>query len=120
MRVKGLLVVAALAASLAVASVALAAAARTDTSFKMKDRGDHVEYSGKVTSDPPRQTCIAGRKVKIFHRGILIAETRTDSNGSWAVDGPRPPEGDEVTAKVVKKKKGGRTICRGKSVTDVF
>lgn len=108
------------AACLVLASVALAAAANTATTLKMKDRGDSVEYSGKVTSDPSKPLCISGRKVQVFHQGILIAETVTESNGSWKVAGPRPPKGDEVTVIVKKVKRKGKTRCRSASVTDVF
>jgi hypothetical protein len=116
---KGLLCAVA-AACVVSASVALAAAANTATTFKMKDRGDSVEYSGKVTSDPSKPLCISGRKVQVYHRGILIAETVTESNGNWEVAGPRPPEGDEVTVIVKKVKRKGKTRCRSASVTEVF
>ena len=108
------------AACLVLASVALAAGATTATTFKMKDRGDSVEYSGKVTADPPKTICIDGRRVEVFHRGVKIATTLTDSNGSWKVDGPRPPKGDEVTVVVKKVKRKGKTKCKSASVTDVF
>jgi hypothetical protein len=118
MQGKGLLVVAAIVASLAIASVALAATS-TDTTFKMKATDGEVEYSGKVTSHPRRARCIEGRKVKIFHRGILIAETETNKDGEWKVDGPRPPVGDNVTAEVTKKGKR-KKACKGTEVTKEF
>jgi hypothetical protein len=116
---KGLLF-AALGACLVLASIAMAAAATTGTTFKMKDRGDFVEYSGKVTSDPSKTLCISGRRVQVFHQGIQIAETVSDANGNWKVDGPRPPVGDDVGVFIKKVKRHGKTRCKPASVTSPF
>ncbi len=107
-------------ACLVLASVALAAAATTSTTFKMKDKGVNVEYSGKVTADPPKTICVAQRRVEVFHRGIKIATTLTETNGTWKVDGPRPPDGDDVTVIVKKVKRKGKTRCKSASVTAPF
>jgi hypothetical protein len=106
-------------AALALGTVAYAAAADTDTTFKMEAQSaTSVKYSGKVTSDDNH--CIKGRKVVIIHRGVTIARTETDGDGKWSVIGPRPPKGDNVTAKVKPKRKHGKTICKGTKVTKEF
>jgi hypothetical protein len=113
-----LIAICAVTASLAVGAVAYAAA-DTDTTFKMEAKSPTtVEYSGKVTSDSSR--CIKGRRVNVIHRGVRIASTTTDADGKWKVIGPRPPKGDDVTAKVKPKRKRGKTICKGTSVKKEF
>ncbi len=114
-----LVVVATFVASLALEGAALAAP-ETDTTFRMEDKGNYVEYKGTVTSDPVRQRCIRNRAIRIYHDGILIASTTTDADGKWKVNGPRPPNGDEVTVEVRKKRKRGKTICQGTEVTKTF
>jgi hypothetical protein len=116
---KGLLLAIA-AACLVSASVALAAPAVSNTTLKMKDRGTGVEYSGKVTADPPKTICIAQRRIEVFHAGVRIATTLTEENGSWKVEGPRPPVGDEVTVIAKKVKRKGKTKCKTASVTEVY
>jgi hypothetical protein len=119
MRVKGLLVVVVAVMSLALAGVALAAKADTDTTFKMKAKSPtKVEYSGKVTSDPNRARCVKGRVVSIFHNDVEIARTETDENGEWKVKGPRPPEGDVVSAYVHPVP--GRRGCKDVEVAKRF
>ena len=107
----------ALVTSLAVGGVALATPS-TKTTFAMDDQGPYVEYSGKVTSSSGR--CVADRAVKIFHAGVLIAQTTTNANGTWSVIGPKPPDGDNVTVKVKPKKRDGVVLCKGTSVTKAF
>jgi hypothetical protein len=51
---------------------------------------------------------------------VKIAETVTDEDGKWKAIGPRPPKGDDVTAKVKPKRKRGKTLCKGTSVTKEF
>jgi hypothetical protein len=119
MRIKGVLFVAAIVASLAVADVAVAAKADTDTTFKAKPISrTKAEYSGKVTSDPNRRRCVKGRVVSIFHNDIEIARTETDEDGKWKVKGPRPPRGDVVTAYVHEVP--GRRGCKDVAVDKVF
>jgi hypothetical protein len=119
MKSKALLVaIGAMTAALALSAVAYAAA-DTDTTFRMEVKSPTtVEYSGKVTSDSNR--CVKGRRVNIIHRGVKIAETVTDEDGKWKAIGPRPPKGDDVTAKVKPKRKRGKTLCKGTSVTKEF
>ena len=107
----------ALTATLFVETAAVAAAS-TSTTFNMEDYGSYVTYSGKVSSAKP--ACEKNRKIQVFHNGVLIAETRTDEDGNWSVNGPVPPDGDSVTVKVKKKKRGGKVICRGTSKTETF
>lgn len=105
-------------ASLAFSSVALATGS-TKTTFKMEDQGSYVKYSGQVSSNSDK--CIGGRIVKVFHKGVKIAETKTNAEGRWSVIGPKPPDGDEVTVKVAKKRNSrGKVICAGDRVTRVF
>jgi hypothetical protein len=118
MRKPVLLIAVALAASLFFETAALAAAAGTDTTFKMEDNGSSVTYSGRVSSNSDR--CIKNRRVKIFHKGVNIANATTDADGKWSVEGPKPPDGDNVTAEVKKKRKNGKTICKSTSVTKTF
>jgi hypothetical protein len=51
---------------------------------------------------------------------VKIAETVTGEDGKWKVLGPRPPKGDDVTAKVKPKRQRGKTICKRTSVTKEF
>lgn len=116
MKGKALMIaVAVVAVSAASVGVAVAKEVDTDTTFKMKDLGTKVEYSGKVSAD--KDKCVKRRRVEIFHRGVKIAETTTDEDGNWKKTGRRPPEGDEVTAKVKKKRRRG---CKGVEVTKTF
>ena len=108
----------ALVTSLLGGSVALAGAATTSTTFRMNDEGGFVEYKGRV--DSPSARCIKNRVIEIFHNGVKIGETRTDEDGRWSVDGPVPPDGDDVTVKVKPKKRRGKTICKGTSRTKAF
>ncbi len=112
------LIAIALVSSLVISGTAVAAAGSTSTTFKMVDKGTHVTYKGKVSSN--QQRCIGDRKVIIIHNGVRIARDTTNADGEWQKDGPRPPVGDKVKAKVKKKRKNGQTICRATSVTKTF
>jgi hypothetical protein len=104
---------------LAFASVALGAPT-SDTTFKMRDLGARVQYSGKVTSDPAKQKCIEDRRVEVFHRGVRIVRTLTDAQGRWKKKGPKPPKGDDVTVVVAEVRRGDKVICEEASVTKPF
>ena len=70
-------------------------------------------FSGRVRSD--RTACMVGRSINITHNGVLIATTTTDVAGNYAVNGPRPPKGDDVVTtmrkKVLKKSRKHRHRC---------
>jgi hypothetical protein len=55
-------------------------------------------YRGVVRSK--RDRCVKGRIVRLFHKGDLIGEGRTDQDGNFKIDGPIAPAGDSVVAKV--------------------
>ena len=108
----------ALVMSLALDGVALAAGgARTTTTFRMRDEGSFVTYKGRVDSS---DRCIKSRVVEVWHNGVKIAETTTNENGNWVVDGPVPPNGDQVKVIVKAKRRDGRTICRKGSNVKTF
>ena len=117
MRRIAVVVALALTATLFLDAAALAVAS-TSTTFTMEDQGSSVLYSGRIDSE--RASCVRNRVVKVFHKGVLIAETRSDADGFWSVVGPKPPAGDEVTVQVTKKKRRGKVICRGTSKTKTF
>lgn len=95
-----------------------------------------ARYSGTLITDPkdppPKEApkdvkkrvrkavneCLDGRVVSVFHRGVLIARTLSDDDGSWSVRGPVPPAGETVDV-VVSKRKSGLAACKGALKEDV-
>jgi antitoxin (DNA-binding transcriptional repressor) of toxin-antitoxin stability system len=59
------------------------------------------QFSGKVTST--KAACKAGRTITITQAGTPIATTVSNVSGDWAVTGPVPPKGTEITASTPKK-----------------
>lgn len=119
MRKIAVVLVLALAAPFALGNVALAEPADTDTTFRMRDEGSFVVYKGRVSSD--RDRCERGREVEIYHDGVLIGKTTTDEDGRWNTQGPVPPDGDKVTAKVLPKtNRAGEVVCEGTKNTKTF
>jgi hypothetical protein len=87
-----------------------------------------ARYSGQLITDPkkppdkdaPKQIrkrakkatseCLDGRVVTVFHRGVEIARTLTNEDGSWSVTGPVPPAGEKVDV-IVSARRSGLAKC---------
>lgn len=63
-----------------------------------------VVADGSISQDPLNIECTKRRLVKIIHNRVVIASGKTTKGGTFQIVGPRPPSGDNVTAKLVPEK----------------
>jgi hypothetical protein len=79
--------------------------------------GTTEQYSGRVLSEKPG--CRVGRTVTVSQSGVQVGTTVSNSSGAWALTGPVPPKGAQITAsmpkKVLKKNKKHRHKCKAAS-----
>jgi hypothetical protein len=108
----GWIVALAAAAVLCMGSTAVAGDIEVTLKFDQGSAPGTVKYKGKVTGD---KDCVGGRRIKIIHDGEVIAETETDENGKYSVEGPEPPDGDKVKVKVLKEEG-----CKGTSHSEEY
>jgi hypothetical protein len=92
----------------------------TNLQLKLDTLNDTTEqYSGKVTST--KGACKAGRTITITAAGVAVASTVSGATGDWAVTGPVPAKGTQITAstpkKFLKRNKKHRHKCGPASIT---
>src|SRR5262245_52715381 len=121
----GAMAVAVSAIGLAVALPASGHKVAYDTNLKIRFdtlNGTTEQYSGKVMSQKPK--CEAGRTITVSQAGAPVGTTTSNPEGEWAVTGPVPPKGAQVTVsvtkKILKKNKKHRHKCKAASRSGKF